>query len=118
TASAALPLQGLPWTFRRSHRHGAGRPSPAVARVGAVPLPDGVEPLEPADRRGAWFGHLGRAGDDRASAQSTLVARTPAVKLQGEVEIDEVYVVAGHKGQPAEVVKRGGRHGAAGCKAH
>src|SRR5271165_3873384 len=47
-----------------------------------------------------------------------LVARTPAVKLQGEVEIDEVYVVAGHKGQPAEVVKRGGRHGAAGCKAH
>src|SRR5208337_2403092 len=47
-----------------------------------------------------------------------LVARTPAVKLQGEVEIDEVYVVAGHKGQPAEVVKRGGRHGAVGCKAH
>jgi transposase-like protein len=42
-----------------------------------------------------------------------LVARTPAVKLQGEVEIDEVYVVAGHKGQPAEVAKRGGRDGVA-----
>ena len=27
-----------------------------------------------------------------------LAARTPAVKLTGEVEIDEVYVVAGHKG--------------------
>ncbi|MBV8704798.1 MAG: hypothetical protein JO118_13930, partial [Acetobacteraceae bacterium] len=38
-----------------------------------------------------------------------LVARTPAVKLEGEVEIDEVYVVAGHKGQPAEVAKGGGR---------
>lgn len=45
-----------------------------------------------------------------------LVARTPAATLQGEVEIDEVYVVAGHKGQPAEVVKRGGRDGAANSK--
>jgi transposase-like protein len=47
-----------------------------------------------------------------------LAVRTPAAKLEGEVEIDEVYVVAGHKGQPAEVVKRGGRHGAADYKAH
>jgi transposase-like protein len=38
-----------------------------------------------------------------------LAARTPAAKLQGAVEIDEVYVVAGHKGQPAEVAKRGAR---------
>jgi hypothetical protein len=43
-----------------------------------------------------------------------LVTRTPAAKLEGEVEIDEVYVVAGHKGQPAEVAKRGGRDGVAG----
>jgi len=42
--------------------------------------------------------------------------------LQGEVEpdarassgIDEAYVVAGHKGRPAAVAKRGGLHGAAG----
>src|SRR6187551_1779176 len=34
-----------------------------------------------------------------------LVAHTPAVQLEGEVEIDEVYVVAGHKGQPAAVAK-------------
>ena len=27
--------------------------------------------------------------------------------LQGEVEIDEVYVTAGHKGNPAAVAKRG-----------
>jgi transposase-like protein len=46
-----------------------------------------------------------------------LMARTPPVRLQGEVEIDEVYVVAGHKGQPAEVVKRGGQDGVAGCRA-
>jgi transposase-like protein len=37
-----------------------------------------------------------------------LVATTPAVELEGEVEIDEVYVVAGHKGQPAAVAKGGG----------
>src|SRR5215203_1557374 len=37
-----------------------------------------------------------------------LVARAPAARLEGEVEVDEVYVVAGHKGQPAAVAKRGG----------
>src|SRR5215218_7231700 len=37
-----------------------------------------------------------------------LVAKAPEVRLAGEVEIDEVYVVAGHKGQPAAVAKRGG----------
>jgi len=54
-----------------------------------------------------------------------LVARVPVVELQGEVEpdarassgIDEIYVVAGHKGQPDEVAKRGGLHGAAGWQA-
>jgi len=54
-----------------------------------------------------------------------LVAKMPAVKLKGEVEpdvrassgIDEVYVVAGHKGQPEEVAKRGGSDAAAGWQA-
>jgi transposase-like protein len=36
-----------------------------------------------------------------------LAAKAPAVRLAGEVEIDEVYVVAGHKGQPAAVAQRG-----------
>jgi len=36
-----------------------------------------------------------------------LAARTPAVELTGEVENDGVYVMAGHKGQPAAVAKRG-----------
>ena len=43
-----------------------------------------------------------------------LVAKAPPVRLEGEVEIDEVYVVAGHKGQPAAVAKRGGLDAAAG----
>ena len=43
-----------------------------------------------------------------------LTARTPAVVLDGEVEVDEVYVVAGHKGQPAAVAKRGARADAGG----
>jgi len=46
-----------------------------------------------------------------------LVAKVPAVELKGEVEIDEVYVVAGHKGQPAAVAKRGGPGGAASWQA-
>ena len=35
-----------------------------------------------------------------------LVAKAPPVRLEGEVEIDEVYVVAGHKGNPAAVQKK------------
>jgi len=38
-----------------------------------------------------------------------LAAKLPPVVVQGEVEIDEVYVVAGHKGNPAAVAKRGAR---------
>ena len=30
----------------------------------------------------------------------------PVVQLSGEVELDEVYVVAGHKGHPEAVKKR------------
>jgi hypothetical protein len=37
-----------------------------------------------------------------------IVEREPEVTLSGEVECDEVYVVAGHKGHPAAVAKKGG----------
>jgi len=54
-------------------------------------------------------------GLDRSDVQTMteqlrrgLVAKTPPVRLDGEVEIDEVYVVAGHKGHPAAVAKGGG----------
>jgi len=46
-----------------------------------------------------------------------LVAKAPALELNDEVEIDEVYVVAGHKGQPAAVAKRGGSGAVAGWQA-
>ena len=46
-----------------------------------------------------------------------LLAKIPAVTLEGEVEIDEVYVVAGHKGQPAAVAKRVGSGAVAGWQA-
>jgi transposase-like protein len=36
-----------------------------------------------------------------------LIARAATVVLDGEVEIDEAYVVAGHKGNPVAVAKRG-----------
>jgi len=60
------------------------------------------------------------ASDVQAMAEQLrhgLVAKTPAVELKGEVEIDEVYVVAGHKGQPAAVAKRGGSGAGAGWQA-
>ena len=45
-----------------------------------------------------------------------LTAGTPAVILDGAVEIDEVYVVAGHKGRPADVAKGGGSDGGDGWR--
>ena len=43
-----------------------------------------------------------------------IVRRKPEVTLSGEVECDEVYVVAGHKGHPAAVAKKGGPDGDGG----
>jgi transposase-like protein len=50
------------------------------------------------------------------SLRQGLAAGTPAVALDGEVEIDEVYVVAGHKGRPADVAKGGGSAGVDGWR--
>ena len=43
-----------------------------------------------------------------------IVQRKPEVKLSGEVECDEVYVVAGHKGHPEAVRKKGETDAAGG----
>src|SRR3954453_4266902 len=45
-----------------------------------------------------------------------LAARLPAATLEGEVEIDEVHVVAGHEGRPADVAKGGGSGDGAGWR--
>jgi transposase-like protein len=47
-----------------------------------------------------------------------LVAKAPAITLDGAVEVDEVYVVAGHKGHPAMVAKKAVPGGGAGSRAH
>src|SRR3954447_25564883 len=65
---AALPLRGVRRPLRRSHGHGVGRPPPAAAGLGAVPLLHGPEPLQPADRPGAGPLRPGRAAHDRAAA--------------------------------------------------
>ena len=49
-------------------------------------------------------------GDVQAMAEQLrqgLVERQPEARLDGEVEIDEVYVVAGHKGNPFKKRPRG-----------
>jgi hypothetical protein len=43
-----------------------------------------------------------------------IVERKPEVQLGGDVECDEVYVVAGHEGHPAAVAKKGGPDGDGG----
>ena len=43
-----------------------------------------------------------------------IVERKPEVTLSGEVECDEAYVVAGHKGHPEAVAKKGGPAAAGG----
>ena len=57
-------------------------------------------------------GELGLCGSDvqamTEQLRRGLVAKASDVELTGEVEIDEVYVVAGHKGQPAALAKRAG----------
>ena len=40
----------------------------------------------------------------------------PEVKLSGEVEFDEVYITAGHKGNPAAVAKKTGQDGVESSK--
>jgi len=66
-------------------------------------------------------GELGLAVSDvqamTEQLRSGLIAKASPVQLEGEVEIDEVYVVAGHKGQPAAVAKRGGSGAVAGWQA-
>jgi hypothetical protein len=55
--------------------------------------------------------------DDMAShLREGLVAKVPEATLDGEVEADEVYIVAGHKGNPAAVQKKVGPGGADGSK--
>ena len=46
--------------------------------------------------------------------RSGITAKLPPMTLEGAVEADEVYLVAGHKGNPAAVAKKGGRGDGAG----
>ena len=47
-----------------------------------------------------------------------LVAKAPAVVLDGTVEVDEVYVVAGHKGNPTAVAKKAATGDGVGSREH
>ena len=49
--------------------------------------------------------------------RSGIVDKKPEIKLSGEVECDEVYVIAGHKGNTAAVKKRGGQAAGTGFEA-
>src|SRR5918997_2330967 len=63
---------------------------------------------------------LGLSGSDvqvmTEQLRHDLAARIAPATLTGEVEIDEVYVVAGPKGQPAAAAPRGERGGAPGFR--
>src|SRR4029453_9584070 len=65
---------------------------------------------------------LGLSGSDVQAMtehlRAGLVAKTPAGVVDGAVEVDEVYVVAGHKGHPAAVAKKAAAGDGVGSKAH
>jgi hypothetical protein len=46
-----------------------------------------------------------------------IVSKKSTPTLRDKVECDEVYIVAGHKGQPDEVAKKGATDGADGSRA-
>jgi len=94
-----------------------------------VPLLHGAEPFQlarldtppVAEETARWRQFLrnrqiaSESGLDHSDVQTVteqlrrgLVAKAPEVELAGEVESDKVWVVAGHKGQPAAVAKRAG----------
>ena len=47
-----------------------------------------------------------------STLRSGVEKRREPVQLSGEVECDEVYIVAGHKGNPAAVKKKEEKDGA------
>jgi hypothetical protein len=54
-----------------------------------------------------WGLHRSDVQEMTTKLRQGVVERQPAVTLSGEVECDEVYVVAGHKGNPEAVKKKG-----------
>jgi transposase-like protein len=50
--------------------------------------------------------------------RQAIVDKQPAVQLKEQVECDEVYVTAGHKGQPAAVKKKAAKAVAVNSKGH
>jgi hypothetical protein len=73
-------------------------------RPGSFPRIHGAEPVELAHRQGTRHGPRRRSSAGPATP-SGIVDRGPAVVLKGEVECDEVDVVAGHKGNPEALKK-------------
>src|SRR4051794_28497997 len=65
--------------------------------------------LNLSDRQIAQELDLAEADVQTMTEQSRLglTTKLPPARLEGEVEIGEVYVVAGHEGQPAVVAKGG-----------
>ena len=65
---------------------------------------------------------LGLNEDDAQTMASQLreglTAKVPEVTLEGVVEMDEVYVVAGHKGNLAAVQKKAAPDGGEGSRGH
>jgi len=74
-----------------------------------VSVPHGLEFVQRADRSRIRSIRWRCAGDDYATAGRHRGQKKP-VHLAGEIEADEVYIVAGHKGRP-DIVAQEGRKG-------
>ena len=65
-----------------------------------------LEPEHADPKLIAWIKDLDDVHQMTSQLREGVVLRKPEVKMGGDVECDEVYVVAGHKGNPAAVQKK------------
>jgi len=91
----------LPIPCRGAHRPGDPEQDPR-AEGGDLESPAG---RSEANRHGGADVLRAELHPDEVPPEG-IVERRPPVVLEGEVECDEVYVVAGHKGHPKAVKKK------------
>jgi hypothetical protein len=87
----------------------------SVMSVDTVPVFNGIESVQAANRRGTGCGQGRCTGHDNPVV-GWYCPQKKFVRLRGEIECDEVYLVVGHKGYPEGVAKVGRPHAAVGSK--
>ena len=110
SVSAAVCVPRLYATIWWPDRHDLWTVSPAFTHLGLVFVSHGVEPFQWANCQGIRLG-VWRCPEDDQPIACWDCGEKKSVKLNGQVESDEVYIRTEYKGHPAIVAheKRKGR---------